>query len=72
MSFGHEQVKEMKIQSGPEPAWSAWLAYQEVWSRHWQRYGAQTLNVSALTYRVVHSQEDQQWDGGHPPVDPLL
>ena len=26
----------------------------------------------ALGARVIHSQEDQQRDGGHSPVDPLL
>lgn len=28
--------------------------------------------LKLVTYRVVHAQEDQQWDGGHPSVDPLL
>ena len=30
------------------------------------------LDPKCATYRVVHAQEDQQWDGGHPSVDPLL
>lgn len=35
-----------------------------------ERWGV--LDLKCATYRVVHAQEDQQWDGGHPSVDPLL
>ena len=31
-----------------------------------------SLSSDLLTYRVVHAQQDQQWDGGHPSMDPLL
>ena len=32
----------------------------------------EVFDLKLATYRVVHAQEDQQWDGGHPSVDPLL
>lgn len=33
---------------------------------------SKAIEWSLLTYRVIHSQEDQQGDGGHSSVDPLL
>lgn len=30
------------------------------------------LDPKCATYRVIHAQKDQQWDGGHPSADPLL